>query len=256
MNNQVLTTTQENILKIQLNRPEKKNALTLAMYAAIAEGINQAEADEAVRVIFITGAGDAFTSGNDIMDFIQAPPLSDDSPVARFLGALTQARKPIVAAVNGLAIGIGTTMLLHCDLVYAAASARFRLPFVNLALVPEAGSSFLLPRLLGHQRAAELLLLGDFFDAQTAYTFGLVNAVVEDASLPDMAWQKAQQLAAQPPAALRLTKSLLKRATQAAAREAMAEELKRFRAQLQSPEAMEALQAFMQRRKPDFSKFS
>ncbi len=264
MSNHVLTTSQESILQIQLNRPEKKNALTLAMYTAIAEAISQAEADDTIRVTLITGTGDAFTSGNDITDFIQAPsspPLGETeggpggSPVFHFMRAITQAQKPLVAAVNGLAIGIGTTMLLHCDLVYAAASARFRLPFVNLALVPEAGSSLLLPRMLGHQRAAELLMLGDFFDAQKAYEFGLVNAVYEDKKLLDMAWQKAQQLAAQPPAALRLTKSLLKRGSSAAVQEAMTEELKHFQTQLQSPEAMEALQAFMERRKPDFSKF-
>jgi enoyl-CoA hydratase/carnithine racemase len=262
MSNHVLTTTQESILQIQLNRPERKNALTLAMYTAIAEAITQAEADDTIRVTLITGTGDAFTSGNDITDFIQAPPLGPPqrggrggSPVFYFMRAITQAQKPLVAAVNGLAIGIGTTMLLHCDLVYAAASARFRLPFVNLALVPELGSSLLLPRMLGHQRAAELLMLGDFFDAQKAYAFGLVNAVYEDKALLDMAWQKAQQLAAQPPAALRLTKSLLKRGNSAAVEETMAEELKHFQTQLQSPEAMEALQAFMERRKPDFSKF-
>lgn len=219
MSDQVLVTTQENFLKIQLNRPEKKNALTLAMYTAIAEAITQAEAEDAIRVVLITGTGDAFTSGNDIMDFIQAPPTGDDSPVFHFMRAIIQAQKPLVAAVNGLAIGIGTTMLLHCDLVYAAASARFRLPFVNLALVPELGSSLLLPRMLGHQRAAELLMLGDFFNAQKAYEFGLVNAVYEDKALLDMAWQKAQQLAAQPPAALRLTKSLLKRGSSAAVKE-------------------------------------
>jgi enoyl-CoA hydratase/carnithine racemase len=256
MSDEILITTQARICKIQLNRPAKKNALTHAMYTDLAAALCAADADPQVRACFITGCAESFTSGNDINDFIQRGVLDEDSPATTFLQAISQMQKPLVAAVNGLAIGIGTTLLLHCDLVYAAASARFRLPFVNLGLVPEAASSLLLPQMIGQRHAAELLLLGDFFDAETAQTVGIVNAVYADETLLDLAWQKAEALAAQPPAALRLTKSLLKRSTAALVAETMREEAAHFKAQLQSPEALEAMQAFMERRSPDFSQFS
>jgi len=255
MTEHILVQTEARIQKIQLKRPEKKNALTRAMYSALAEAIGQGEADDDIRAIFITGSDGSFSSGNDIMDFLQGPVLGENSPVSQFLAAISQAKKPIVAAVNGVAVGIGATMLLHCDLVYAAESARFRLPFVNLGLNPEAGSSYLLPQMMGYHRAAELVLLGDFFDADMARKVGIVNAVYTDDDLLENAWQKALQLAAQPPAALRLAKSLLKRSSAPAIAEAMREEGKHFAGRLQSPEAAEAMQAFMERRKPDFSRF-
>lgn len=255
MTSHILTETKEQILTITINRPEKKNALTRAMYAALAEAINRANDDSGVRVLLITGSGDSFTSGNDIMDFLQQPPTDETTPVSHFLQAIATAQKCLVAAVNGLAIGVGTTMLLHCDLVYAAASARLQLPFVNLGVVPEAGSSYLLPRLMGHQRAAELLMLGEPFSAMKGREVGIINEVVADEALFAQAWGVAQKLAAKPPAALRLTKALL-RENGRFTREAMQREGAHFRDRLQSPEAIEAFTAFMERRPPDFSQFS
>jgi enoyl-CoA hydratase/carnithine racemase len=179
------------VLTIAMNRPEKKNALTHAMYGAMADALASAAADASVRVILITGSGDAFTAGNDLGDFLNTPPAGAESPVLRFLAALSTAEKPVVAAVNGLAIGIGTTMLLHCDLVYAARSAVFSAPFVNLALVPEAASSLLLPRRIGHAKAAELFLLGGRMNAAEAEASGLVAAVFDDAALGAEALQRA-----------------------------------------------------------------
>ena len=199
------------MLTVTLNRPDKKNALTHAMYSTIADALASAAGDPSVRVILITGTGDAFTSGNDLGDFLNAPPEGGESPVLRFLAALSAAEKPVVAAVNGLAVGVGTTMLLHCDLVYAARSATFSVPFVNLALVPEAASSLLLPRRIGHARAAELFLLGGKLDAAQAEAMGLVAAVFDDGRLVDEALQRARALAAKAPSAVRATKALMKR---------------------------------------------
>ncbi len=256
MTDQILSSIDDGVMTIRINRPEKKNALTVAMYAAMHEALQGADADDSVRVILITGTADVFSAGNDILDFIQNPPFDEDSPVGLFLQGIVRARKPVVAAVNGVAIGIGTTMLLHCDLVYAGEGARFRLPFVNLALTPEAGSSYLLPRMVGHQRAAELLMLGETFDAATAREIGFVNEVLPDEEVETKALAIAHELAAKPPAALRLTKALLKRGSAQALEETIRYELDQFRDLLQSPEAMEAFTAFMERRKPDFSKFS
>lgn len=256
MSDTILTSVQDSILRIQFNRPDKKNAITLAMYETMTAALDQAEADSGVRVILFAGADDCFTSGNDLKDFMQSPPTGEDSPVFRFLKTLIAAQKPVVAAVQGVAVGIGTTMLLHCDLVYAGSGARFQLPFVNLALVPEAGSSLILPQLMGHRRAAELLMLGEMIDAERARELGLVNAVYPPQELAAATWQVAQQLAGKPPAALRLTKTLMKRATRPAIQEAMSEEGKHFMARLRSPEALEAMQAVLERRKPDFSRFS
>ncbi|HBA88184.1 MAG TPA: enoyl-CoA hydratase [Geobacter sp.] len=252
----VETDLSEGILTLTFNRPEKRNALNLAMYAALAAGIRKGDDDDVVRVIMLTGSDDCFTSGNDLSDFLAAPPTGLDSPVMQFLLALSQARKPIVAAVKGAAVGVGVTMLLHCELVYAGSGATFQMPFVDLGLCPEAGSTLLLPRLMGHQRAAELLLLGETFDAEKAREVGIVNAVYPDAYLLSAARAKALQLAAQPAAAVRLAKSLLKREYADRLQETIAEEGAQFVARLKSPEAAEALQAFMQRRKPDFSRFA
>ncbi len=252
----VLVARDGNILRIQFNRPDKKNAITAAMYGTVAEALTQAEQDKAIRVVFLTGTADCFTSGNDLNDFLSNPPQGDDSPVARFLAAISQATKPIVAAVNGVAVGVGTTLLLHCDLVYAGASARFHMPFANLGLCPEAASSLILPALVGHQRAAELLMLGEAFGAERAHELGLVNAIFPDAEYQDLALAKARQLAAQPPGAQRITKTLLKRVQRMAVADTMRTESADFMRMLREPEAIEAMTAIMQKRKPDFSKFN
>jgi enoyl-CoA hydratase/carnithine racemase len=244
----------DGILTIRFNRPDKKNAITVAMYSALADALDRAAEDKAVRVVVITGTADSFTSGNDVADFLQRPPSDGESPVFRFLRMISTAPKPLVAAVNGLAVGVGVTMLLHCDLVYAAENATFALPFVNLGVVPEAASTLLLPRLAGHQRAAELFLFGDKFDAKTAHEVGIVNAIFPAADFSGSVRERALALAAKPPASLRLTKALLKSNT-ATVPERMAEEGAHFTAQLKSPEAREAMEAFLQRRKPDFSRF-
>ena len=244
------------ILKVQMNRANKKNALTVAMYEALVAALKQLDDEDGLRVMLITGTADCFTSGNDVMDFMMNPPSSEDSPVAQFLRGIATARKPIVAAVNGLAIGIGTTMLLHCDLAYAAKSATFQMPFVNLGLCPEAASSYLLPQIMGHQRAAELLLLGQKFNADKAYEMGILNAITEDDALAATALEAAQALAAQPPASVRLSKELMKRPYAAMTEQVMKDEGAEFMQRLTSPEAAEAFTAFAERRKPDFSQFS
>lgn len=245
----------EGILHIQMNRPEKKNALTRLMYRTMADAITGADEDGAVRVILLTGTADCFTSGNDLADFISVNQDAGAKPHNPFLPAISQAKKPIIAAVGGVAIGIGTTMLLHCDLVYAGTKARFQLPFVNLGLCPELASSLLLPRLMGHQRAAELLLLGEPFGAEIAREFGLVNAVCPEEALLETAMQKARHVASQPAASVRLTKALMKGPLAAAVSQAIAEEVAHFGELLKSPAAAEAFQAFVERRKPDFSRF-
>lgn len=255
MSEQILVDVSGAVMTVRMNRPEKKNALTRDMYAHMAAALQRADEDAAIRVVLIRGTDDCFTSGNDIMDFMQAPPTDESSPVFQFLRAVVTARKPLVAAVTGPAVGIGTTMLLHCDLVYAGDTARLHLPFINLALVPEGGSSLLLPQMVGHVRAAELLLLGEPFDAATAASLGIVNAALPDAEVQARALAAAQALAAKPPAAVQMSKAMLKRSRQAAVEETIAYEALLFAQRLQSPEAAEAFQAFMERRKPDFSKF-
>jgi enoyl-CoA hydratase/carnithine racemase len=251
----IKTDLQDGILTVQINRPEKKNALTTAMYGELADALQRADSDPAIRVTLLCGCDDCFTSGNDITDFINFPPTGPDSPVLRFLQAITVAEKPIIAAVGGSAVGVGTTLLLHCDLVYAADTAMFQMPFVSLGLCPEAGSTLLLPQLMGHQRASELLLLGEAFSAVRAEQLGIITRIVPHADLLKTVRDKAMQLAAQPAAAVRLTKSLLKRSNSAPLLETTMFEIRCFLERLSSPEAREALQAFMERRKPDFSKF-
>ncbi len=248
---EILTQIAGGVMTLTFNRPDKKNALTAEMYAALADGFAAAEADPAVRVILLTGAGGAFTAGNDLQDFLARPATGDDAPVSRFLRALASATKPLVAAVQGVAVGVGTTMLLHCDLVYAGESARLSMPFVNLALVPEAASSLLLPRLVGHQKAAELFMFGEPIDARTAREIGLVAEVFNDAALADEVRTRLAKLAAKAPEALRLTKRLMK-APKASVAEQMAEEGAIFRERLQSAEAREAFTAFMEKRAPRF----
>lgn len=243
------------VMRLRLNRPAKKNAITVAMYQAMAEALREADRAAPVRVVLLSGAGDAFTAGNDVRDFLERPPQGADHPVWQFASAITQAQKPLVAAVHGLAIGIGTTMLLHCDLVYAAEGTRFSLPFVDLGLVPELGSSLMLPALAGYHKAAELLLLGRPFDEQAARTMGLVADVVPVERLEETALAAAHALAEKPAASVRLTKALVKRGFAQALASTLEAEGGQFIARLKSPEAMEAFSAFLEKRKPDFSRF-
>lgn len=247
----ILTSQADGILTVTFNRPDKKNALTSAMYATLADALEAAETDPAARVILFAGNGGAFTAGNDLQDFLNNPPQGDNTPVFRFLRAISTASKPLIAAVSGVAVGVGTTMLLHCDLVYAGESAKFSLPFVNLALVPEAASSLLLPAMIGHHRAAELLMLGEAFTPATAKDYGIVNAIYPDDRLLTEATAVARKLAAKPPTAMRLTKQLLKHSKGDVAGQ-MAVEGEHFRSQLKSAEAREAMTAFFEKRPPKF----
>lgn len=242
----------DGIRTLRINRPEKKNALLSEMYDAIAAGISTAP-DAGIRVILLTGTGDSFSAGNDLHDFLNNKREGAASPASTFLRALAENEVPMVAAVNGMAIGVGTTMLLHCDFVYAAEGARFHLPFINLALVPEASSSMLLPRLVGHPKAAELLMLGEPFSPETAVEIGFATEVVAADTLMDRAMETAQKLAAKPPAALRATRRLMRR-PQEDMLARMAAEGEAFNDQLRSPEAREAMMAILEKRPPDFSK--
>lgn len=254
MSEHVVVDVQDRVLTIRLNRPEKKNALTFAMYTAMTEALMKADSDAGLHVVLIAGTQDCFTAGNDLADFAAAKP-GEVSPAMRYLETLAAFAKPVLASVGGVAIGIGTTMLLHCDLVYAAASARFQLPFVNLGLCPEAASSAILPTLIGLHRASELLLFGEPFGAEAARELGIVNQVVADSDLLAAAAAKAQLLSQKPPAALRTTKMLLKAGQADVIKKAMAREGEQFAALLQGPESNEAMAAFLERRKPDFSRF-
>jgi enoyl-CoA hydratase/carnithine racemase len=242
------------VLQLGFHRPERRNAITAAMYSTLAEGLRQAAEDPAVKVVVLHGTPQAFTAGNDLGDFLNNPPAGDDSPVMRFLGALVAFPKPLVAAVNGPAVGIGTTMLLHCDLVYAGEEAQFSLPFASLGLCPEGGSSVLLPALAGYARAAEKLLLGEPFDAREAGAIGLVNKVVPAAQVLEFALARAQLLARQPAASLLETKRLLRAPLAPRVAQAMKDESATFRRMLTEPAAREAFSAFLEKRKPDFAK--
>jgi enoyl-CoA hydratase/carnithine racemase len=255
MTDHVVITRADGVLEIRLDRPEKKNALTRAMYDAMADAFDQVDNDPTLRVALLTGTGDTFTSGNDISDFQTRAAGGVGRAASRFLPTISSMEKPLIAAVNGAAIGVGTTMLAHCDLIVAARSARFVMPFTSLGLVPEAASSLLFPRLLGNQRAGALLLLGEMLDAATAHEWGFVNRVVDDAALMDTARELARRLAALPPQAVRLTKRLIRHGA-ADVPERIEEELALFAERLGSPEAREAFAAFMEKRKPDFSRFS
>jgi enoyl-CoA hydratase/carnithine racemase len=241
----------DRVLVMTLNRPERRNALTLAMYSALVEGLEQAANDATVRAVLIQGSGGQFTSGNDLKDFMSSPPTGPDSPVFDFLRGLVHMPKPVVAAVEGWAVGIGLTMLMHCDLVYADAGARFQVPFVNLGLVPEAGSSLMLPAMMGHARAARLLLLGDKIDARTAYEMGLVSEVVES-DVAGYAMAKAHELASRAPEAMRLSKEFMKKPLLEQLEKVMVDEAVVFADRLGSAECAEAIGAFFEKREPDF----
>ncbi len=252
MSDNILVRTTDGVMHLVIDRPDRKNALSTAMYAALAAGLDAAAADPQVRAVHITGAADTFTSGNDLQDFMNNPPGADGGPVGDFLRALVGFDKPLVATVRGHAVGIGTTMLLHCDFVLAAADTTFRLPFVRLGVVPEAGSSLLLPALCGHRRAAELLMLGDDFDAATARDCGIVNQVLDADALSAAGDALLARLVALPTGALQATKKLMRAPIRASLHDAMSAEGEEFIARLSSPEAMEAFMAFFQKREPDF----
>jgi enoyl-CoA hydratase/carnithine racemase len=255
----IKTATLNGVATIEIARPEKKNALTVAMYEAMSEALQAAREDGAVRAVLITGQPGIFTSGNDLEDFMKRAPGqgSDamDSPVFGFMRALLECDKPVVAAVTGAAIGIGTTMLLHCDFVYVSDEARLAMPFVGLGLVPEFGSSVLVPQLMGARRAAEKLLLGDPFTAEQAVECGIANAVLPAGEVVNHARRIAERFNQLPPGAVRESKRLLRAPQHETLLQAIRSEGEIFARRLRSPEAMEAFQAFFQKRAPDFSKF-
>jgi enoyl-CoA hydratase/carnithine racemase len=252
----IITERSGNVLRIQLNRPERKNAMTSAMYITLADLLNNAAKDDQIRVVLWHGAGDSFSAGNDIQDFLRNPPGAGESPQARLIKALIDFDKPIVAAVQGAAIGGGTTMLTHCDFVFAGESAKFQMPFVNLALVPEFGSSYSVPARIGYLRAAELILLGLPFNATRAADLGLVTRVLADQKLLETATQTARDLAKKPPAALQACKRLMKSSARELLKGAAKLENEEFASRVRSAEAKEAFTAFVEKRKPNFDSLS
>lgn len=251
MNDHILTKIEKRVLTITFNRPDKKNALTHAMYAAAAKAMQEAEANDDVRAVLFTGNGDAFTAGNDLIDFQQAGGISGDMPVHHFLQALVSTDKPIVVAVNGVGVGIGFTMLLHSDIVYMAEGAQIQAPFVDLALVPEAASSLLLANRVGHVKAAEIFMLGKRVSAQEAVDLGIANGVCATEGLLETANKAAQKLAKKAPQSLQKTKRLMRGDKQVLV-DRMATEGVYFGEQLRSAEVLEAITAFFEKRAPDF----
>jgi enoyl-CoA hydratase/carnithine racemase len=254
MSSDILTHVERGVMTITLNRLERKNSITSAMYGAMADALSAAQSDASIRVAVLQGHETVFSAGNDIGDFLNRPPAGMESPVFRFLQGLATFSKPLLAAVCGPAVGVGTTMLLHCDLVYAGDNAAFSMPFVNLGLCPEAASSLLVPQMLGYHRAAEALLLGEPFMAEAALEVGLVNRIVPLTEANAVAQSVAQKLAAKPMASLVETKRLMKKGQQQLVLQQMAEEGQSFSRMLGEPAAREAFGAFMEKRTPDFSK--
>ncbi|CAG9198977.1 Enoyl-CoA hydratase [Paraburkholderia sabiae] len=250
-----LTRTHD-VLTIAFNRAEKKNAITAAMYQTMADALVEAQANPEIRAVLIRGSAGIFSAGNDLEDFMKQPPVGENAPVFQFLRAISSAEKPLVASVAGAAVGVGTTLLLHCDLVYAADTATFSLPFSQLGLCPEAASSLLLQRVAGYQAAAEKLMLGEPFDAREAQRMGFVNRLLPAAEVDAFALQQAQKLAALPASSLRVTKQMMKRAAQHEIQTQMTEEAVHFAKMLLAPEAKEAFKAFFEKRKPDFRQFN
>ncbi len=248
METDIEVTKQHGVMILRLNRVQKRNAITAAMYLAMAQAIAEAEGDAAVKVMLLAGHPQIFTAGNDLNDFLKNPPVRADSPVFLFMHQLVAATKPVVAAVSGAAVGIGTTLLLHCDLVFAADNARFSLPFVQLGLCPEFASSLLLSQSAGFHHAAEKLLLGESFDAVEAQQMGLVNRIVSVDTLSSFALMQAAKLAALPPNSVRMTKHLMKANNRAMIVDRMAEENAAFSTMLQEAEAQNALSAFIEKR--------
>ena len=251
--NDIVTERSDSVLRVQLNRPASKNAMTSAMYIVLANAFNAAAKDDQIRVVLWHGAGDSFCAGNDIGDFLKNPPGRGESPQALLMKALIDFDRPIVAGVQGAAIGGGTTMLTHCDFVFAGENAKFQMPFVNLALVPEFGSSCTIPARAGYLRAAELILTGQSFDAREAVELGVVTRVVPNQELLATATGTAQKLAQKPPAALRACKRLLRQSTREQLEQAVRLENEEFFERVRSAEAKEAFTAFLEKRRPDFT---
>ena len=248
MTDAILLERECGLLTLRLNRPDKKNALTRAMYSQLGAALQQADTDPEINAVLITGSLQCFTAGNDIADFLQEPPSDLDSPVFQFMRSLLECRKPVVAAVAGAAVGIGTTLLLHCDLVYVSADAKLRMPFVNLGLCPEFGSSLILPRLLGQAKAAELLLLGEAFTGEQAAAWGIASQALPSA---EATFAKAREMALRfdqlPPQAVRISKQLMTAPDRELLRRVVEEEGKLFVQRLRSPEALAALSGFLKR---------
>ena len=256
MSDHINIETTDSVLTIGINRQEKKNALNGAMYFAVRDALIAGRDDQNVRAVIIYGLGGDFTAGNDLKEFLEFASTDQETfPAKEFLDVLIPYSKPVIAAVDGLAVGIGATMTIHCDLVYASEEARFQMPFVNLGVNPEAGSSFALPQLIGYHNAAEILLLGGMVTAKRAYDMGFVNAVIKQSELMDMAMQAALRIAELPPTPIRLAKSMMKKHFTDKIMETNDKEFRSFVGRLSSPEAGEAVQAFMEKRKPDFSQF-
>jgi len=255
--NEIITERFGSILRVQLNRPAKKNALTSDMYSTLADLLNGAARDDSINVFILHGAGDSFCAGNDLVEFANyRPGQGDVRPQARLIEALIDFDKPLVAAVQGAAVGSGMTILTHCDFVYASESARFIMPFINLALVPEFGTSYSVPARIGHVRAAELIMLGLPFDARRAAELGFVTRVVPDEKLLAAATETAQELAQKPSGALQACKRLMKRSSREQIEQAVKIEHEEFVARLISAEAREAITAFLEKRRPDFTKMA
>ena len=252
----IITERSGSILRVQLNRPARKNAMTSSMYVTLADVLNDTAKDEQIRVVLWHGAGDSFSAGNDVEDFLKNPPGPGESPQARLMTALVNFDKPLIAAVQGAAVGGGTTMLTHCDFVYAGESAKFQMPFINLALVPEFGSSYSIPARIGQLRAAELILLGVPFDARRAAELGLVTRVVPDQEVMATATETAARLAQKPIGALRACKRLMKLSSRQQVEQAIKVENEEFASRVRSAEAREAFSAFIEKRPPDFTKTS
>ena len=252
---EILSSAEAGVMTITLNRVEKKNALTSAMYSALADAITQAANDGAIRVVLVQGHETIFCAGNDIGDFLNHPPTAEESPVYRFLRTISTFPKPLIAAVCGAAVGVGTTLLLHCDLVYAGDNASFSLPFVNLGLCPEAASSLLFPQMLGYHRAAEVMLLGEALKADAALAMGLVNRVLPPAEVNAFALAQARKLTTKPMSSLLEIKRLMKSGLTPLIKSQMVEEGVSFARMLKEPAAKEAFTAFLEKRKPDFSRF-
>jgi enoyl-CoA hydratase/carnithine racemase len=250
---EILIHTEAGVMTVTLNRVDKKNSITAAMYGAMADALLAATADPATRVVVLQGSEHIFSAGNDIGDFLHRPATGSESPVMRFLHGLVDFPKPLIAAVCGPAVGVGTTMLFHCDLVYAGDNAAFSMPFVNLGLCPEAASSLLVPQMFGYHRAAEALLLGEPFMAEAALEVGLVNRVLAPSEVTNYAQAQARKLAAKPLASLIESKRLMKKAHMPALHKQIDEESTSFGRMLAEPAAKEAFGAFLERRKPDFS---
>jgi enoyl-CoA hydratase/carnithine racemase len=249
MTETLLLDRERGLLTVRLNRPDKKNALTRAMYSQLAYALTTADSDPQIRAVLLTGSSDCFTAGNDIVDFLEQPPNDLDNPVFQFMLSLLDCRKPVIAAVAGPAVGIGTTLLLHCDLVYVSRDARLRMPFVNLGLCPEFGSSLILPRLLGQAKAAQLLLLGEGFSGEQAVAWGIATEALDNG---EAVLAKAREVALRfeslPPEAVRISKQLMKAPDREALRKVIEEEGKLFTQRLRSPEAVAALSGFINRR--------